>query len=227
MLTTAGPTSARVQLPLRRPGDAVGLPRLESDPSSCSRRRRREALDGVRTDVSEECAVTSSSPPAATRSRARRASRSAASRTPRRRAPMSSTPGRRCANGRLVERRAGAFSASPGSGGPSARRAIVPMRRSERIDFPGAHYRRDIALRAVDAPPEAAPQPHAIFEEYDENGPLVGILIGSESDREAMSRRVEELNERGISNELRVLSAHRDPGGSQSTRRPPLSAASA
>ncbi len=44
-------------------------------------------------------------------------------------------------------------------------------------------------------------------------GPLVGILIGSESDREAISAAVDELDERGISNELNVLSAHRDPKG--------------
>ena len=61
--------------------------------------------------------------------------------------------------------------------------------------------------------PEAAPAAHAIFEEFEEDGPLVGILIGSESDRETMEAAVEELNERGISNELRVLSAHRDPRG--------------
>jgi phosphoribosylaminoimidazole carboxylase PurE protein len=61
--------------------------------------------------------------------------------------------------------------------------------------------------------PETTPQPHAIFEEYEEEGPLVGILIGSESDREAMEPAVEELNQRGISNELLVLSAHRDPRG--------------
>ena len=41
--------------------------------------------------------------------------------------------------------------------------------------------------------------------------PLVGILIGSESDREAISAAVKELDERGIPNELNVLSAHRDP----------------
>jgi phosphoribosylaminoimidazole carboxylase PurE protein len=44
-------------------------------------------------------------------------------------------------------------------------------------------------------------------------GPLVGILIGSESDREAISAAVKELDERGIANELNVLSAHRDPHG--------------
>ena len=61
--------------------------------------------------------------------------------------------------------------------------------------------------------PEVAPAPHAIFEEFEEEGPLVGILIGSESDRETMEAAVDELNERGISNELRVLSAHREPRG--------------
>jgi phosphoribosylaminoimidazole carboxylase PurE protein len=45
------------------------------------------------------------------------------------------------------------------------------------------------------------------------DGPLVGILIGSESDREAISAAVQELDERGIPNELNVLSAHRDPQG--------------
>ncbi len=62
-------------------------------------------------------------------------------------------------------------------------------------------------------PESALPQPHAIFDEFDDSGPLVGILIGSESDREAMEGALEELNARGISNELRVLSAHRDPRG--------------
>lgn len=61
--------------------------------------------------------------------------------------------------------------------------------------------------------PEAAPETTALFAEFEENGPLVGILIGSESDREAIEPAVEELNARGISNELRVLSAHRDPRG--------------
>jgi 5-(carboxyamino)imidazole ribonucleotide mutase len=59
---------------------------------------------------------------------------------------------------------------------------------------------------------EEAPSPLPIIEEY-ETGPLVGILIGSESDRERMQPAIDELNERAISNELRVLSAHRDPRG--------------
>ena len=44
-----------------------------------------------------------------------------------------------------------------------------------------------------------------------EQGPLVAILIGSESDRERMQGAIDELDSRGISNELRVLSAHRNP----------------
>jgi 5-(carboxyamino)imidazole ribonucleotide mutase len=52
-----------------------------------------------------------------------------------------------------------------------------------------------------------------VLDGIDESGPLVGILIGSESDREAIEPAVIELDERGISNELLVLSAHRDPRG--------------
>ena len=41
--------------------------------------------------------------------------------------------------------------------------------------------------------------------------PLVGILIGSESDRERMQAAVDELAARGIASELEVRSAHRQP----------------
>ena len=43
------------------------------------------------------------------------------------------------------------------------------------------------------------------------SGPLVGILVGSESDRERMQPALEELEQRGISHEFEVRSAHRDP----------------
>ena len=59
--------------------------------------------------------------------------------------------------------------------------------------------------------PEEAPLPLPVLEEFEEGGPLVGILIGSESDRDAMDPACEELGERAISFELKVLSAHRDP----------------
>jgi 5-(carboxyamino)imidazole ribonucleotide mutase len=45
------------------------------------------------------------------------------------------------------------------------------------------------------------------------DAPRVGVLIGSESDREAIQGAVTELDERGVANELLVLSAHRDPRG--------------
>jgi 5-(carboxyamino)imidazole ribonucleotide mutase len=41
--------------------------------------------------------------------------------------------------------------------------------------------------------------------------PLVGILVGSESDRERMQDAVDELERLGIPHELEVRSAHRDP----------------
>jgi 5-(carboxyamino)imidazole ribonucleotide mutase len=44
-----------------------------------------------------------------------------------------------------------------------------------------------------------------------EDGPLVGIVMGSESDREKMEKAGKELEERGISFEIQVMSAHRSP----------------
>jgi phosphoribosylaminoimidazole carboxylase PurE protein len=41
--------------------------------------------------------------------------------------------------------------------------------------------------------------------------PVVGILIGSESDRERMQPAVDELGARGIGCEIEVRSAHRQP----------------
>ena len=65
----------------------------------------------------------------------------------------------------------------------------------------------------MSAEPETQTSPIGLLEALDEPGPLVGILVGSESDLEAMDPALAELNERGISHELRVLSAHRDPRG--------------
>jgi 5-(carboxyamino)imidazole ribonucleotide mutase len=41
--------------------------------------------------------------------------------------------------------------------------------------------------------------------------PLVGILVGSESDRERMQAAVDELEQRGLAHEFEVRSAHRQP----------------
>jgi 5-(carboxyamino)imidazole ribonucleotide mutase len=43
------------------------------------------------------------------------------------------------------------------------------------------------------------------------DGPLVGILVGSESDRERMQAAIDELELRGVAHEFEVRSAHRQP----------------
>jgi 5-(carboxyamino)imidazole ribonucleotide mutase len=49
------------------------------------------------------------------------------------------------------------------------------------------------------------------FEALDVDAPLVGIIMGSKSDMDQMQKAAGELEERGIRNEIRVMSAHRDP----------------
>jgi 5-(carboxyamino)imidazole ribonucleotide mutase len=50
------------------------------------------------------------------------------------------------------------------------------------------------------------------FDELDvDDAPAVGIVMGSKSDMPVMERAGEELEERGIRYEMRVMSAHRDP----------------
>ena len=45
----------------------------------------------------------------------------------------------------------------------------------------------------------------------ESDGPLVGILMGSESDRPVMEKAAEELKARALSYEMQVISAHRNP----------------
>jgi phosphoribosylaminoimidazole carboxylase PurE protein len=49
------------------------------------------------------------------------------------------------------------------------------------------------------------------FAALDVDAPLVGIVMGSKNDMPVMEKAARELDERGILNELRVMSAHRDP----------------
>ena len=49
------------------------------------------------------------------------------------------------------------------------------------------------------------------LEQLDVDAPLVGIIMGSKSDMEVMQKAAKELEDRGIRNEVRVMSAHRDP----------------
>ena len=66
-----------------------------------------------------------------------------------------------------------------------------------------------------DVSPIATPltevETRAQLEEFDVDAPRVGIVMGSASDMEAMEKAAIELQERGISHELRVMSAHREP----------------
>jgi 5-(carboxyamino)imidazole ribonucleotide mutase len=58
---------------------------------------------------------------------------------------------------------------------------------------------------------EVVAEPAEVFEELDVGGPLVGIVMGSKSDMPAMEPAEKELNGRGITSEVRVMSAHREP----------------
>jgi phosphoribosylaminoimidazole carboxylase PurE protein len=51
----------------------------------------------------------------------------------------------------------------------------------------------------------------AEIDELDVDAPRVGIVMGSKGDMEAMQPAADELSERDILHEVRVMSAHRDP----------------
>lgn len=51
----------------------------------------------------------------------------------------------------------------------------------------------------------------AALEEAAADTPLVGIIMGSQSDMDTMSAAQKVLEEKGIRSEIRVMSAHRDP----------------
>src|SRR5205807_6937597 len=61
------------------------------------------------------------------------------------------------------------------------------------------------------APPETLTDVESEFEELEVDAPLVGIVMGSKSDMPEMEKAGQELEERGIRYEIRVMSAHRDP----------------
>src|ERR1700687_2999731 len=54
-------------------------------------------------------------------------------------------------------------------------------------------------------------EPAVEFVGVDVDAPLVGIVMGSNSDRATMDAAEKELTERGIRCEVRVMSAHREP----------------
>jgi phosphoribosylaminoimidazole carboxylase PurE protein len=58
---------------------------------------------------------------------------------------------------------------------------------------------------------QAVTEPGQEFAEIEVDAPLVGIVMGSKSDLPAMAAAEQELNDRGIRCEVRVMSAHREP----------------
>ena len=58
---------------------------------------------------------------------------------------------------------------------------------------------------------ETRTEVETILQGIQMNPVLVGIVMGSESDREVMEKAATELDERKIKYEINVLSAHRDP----------------
>jgi phosphoribosylaminoimidazole carboxylase PurE protein len=58
---------------------------------------------------------------------------------------------------------------------------------------------------------ETATEVEAELAELDVDSPLVGIVMGSKSDLAEMEKAADELRERRIMHEIRVMSAHREP----------------
>ena len=92
---------------------------------------------------------------------------------------------------------------------------------SDRTSHGGGRERSDPA--AQESRPDAGPgislvpelmeeaEVQAQLDDIDVDAPRVGIVMGSKSDLEAMEKAAQELEERGILHEIRVMSAHREP----------------
>ena len=59
--------------------------------------------------------------------------------------------------------------------------------------------------------PDIIEELEPMLREMDFGSALVGVVMGSESDREVMQAAVDELKRTGIPHEVNVISAHRDP----------------
>ena len=66
-------------------------------------------------------------------------------------------------------------------------------------------------MMSIPSTPMTETEVRAEIEELDVDAPRVGILMGAKSDMDAMQAAADELSERGILHEVRVMSAHRDP----------------
>jgi phosphoribosylaminoimidazole carboxylase PurE protein len=61
------------------------------------------------------------------------------------------------------------------------------------------------------ADPTTEPETLVQLEETEPDAPVVGIIMGSQSDMDTMSGASKVLDEAGVRSETRVMSAHRDP----------------
>ena len=66
-------------------------------------------------------------------------------------------------------------------------------------------------MMSIPSTPMTETEVRAEIEELDVDAPRVGILMGAKSDMDSMQAAADELSERGILHEVRVMSAHRDP----------------
>jgi phosphoribosylaminoimidazole carboxylase PurE protein len=61
------------------------------------------------------------------------------------------------------------------------------------------------------AEPATEPQTLVQLEDAETDAPLVGIIMGSQSDMDTMQGAAKVLEDAGVRAEIRVMSAHRDP----------------
>ncbi len=66
-------------------------------------------------------------------------------------------------------------------------------------------------MAEADTGTETMPDVETAFAEIEVEQPLVGIIMGSASDKQTMRKAGEVLEENGIRYEVRVMSAHRTP----------------
>jgi phosphoribosylaminoimidazole carboxylase PurE protein len=66
-------------------------------------------------------------------------------------------------------------------------------------------------MSEVESSPGVVAEVESELAGLDVDSPQVGIVMGSKSDLDEMQNAADELTERGIMNEVRVMSAHRDP----------------
>jgi phosphoribosylaminoimidazole carboxylase PurE protein len=70
---------------------------------------------------------------------------------------------------------------------------------------------RGTAITSRESDPVPETETEGAFDDMEVDAPRVGIIMGSASDKPALEPAENELRERGIRFEVRVLSAHRDP----------------